>query len=86
MKLCLENDIPIVHPRWLVLSIAFNFPLNHQSFNLNVHKDKDFHDMTFLLEMIKNDNKDEYVQECVDNIERNIEKVFSMKKSEMKED
>lgn len=72
MKLCVANNVPILHLLWLNLSIMFNFPLNPRSFDLVLHKERNFQDVHSIMKDIKKDNHEEYVREQLLVIKKNI--------------
>jgi hypothetical protein len=87
MKACSENSIPILHVRWFVLSIAFNFQLNPKTFDLSVNRDRNYEDMDGLMQHIRLDNDPEYLEkelarlknDAIDHLE-NMEDQISFKR------
>lgn len=81
MKLCLQNNIPILHVKWLLFSIAFNFPLNFTTFDLNLHKDINFSEIGSVVGRIFQDNDETFLENCLEKIKVEVE-LGSLKKKD----
>lgn len=81
MKACLENSVPILHVRWFILSISFNFQLNPKTFDLSLNRERDFDDVNHLMDQIRLDNGPEYLEkeltrlknDVIDHLENNLD-------------